>query len=215
VNYVCSEVDRQEGRAMMADRWSDRGIRGLGEGVGSPLSVSLPSLFLHDLCLTTPKPSSFTFLLSYSKDRIGLVAPAGSVSTWSRGLPGSSHLLERWVSSTIERTFFISLSHSWASPQEFMTHLRLSPRPETHLKTEVHSGPCLSMWPIVWCQPPEAPSPAEADSSLPLHPNPFSILHNVHFSRQFPSCLFQELQQSLLVGPTYFFDVLGMFSNYH
>ena len=89
-------------------------------------------------------------------------------------------------------------------------------RPETRLKTEVHSGPCLSMWPIVWRQPPEAPFPAEADSSLaPLHPNPFSILHNVHFPRELPSCLFQELQQSLLVWPTYFFDVLGMFSNYH
>ena len=79
--FCISELGRQEGRAMMADRCSDRGIRGLGQGVGSPLTASLPSLFLHDLCLTTPKPSSFTFLLSYSKDRIGLVVPAGSVST--------------------------------------------------------------------------------------------------------------------------------------
>ena len=80
---------------MMADRWSDKGIRCLGEGMGSPFGASLPALLLHDLCLTAPKPSSFTFLFSYSKDRIGLVAPAGRVSTLSRDFPGSSHLLKR------------------------------------------------------------------------------------------------------------------------
>lgn len=79
----------------MADRCSDKEIRRLGEGVGPPLGASLPALLLHDLCLTTPQLSSSAFLLSYSKGRIGLVVPLGSVSTRSRGFPGSSHLPER------------------------------------------------------------------------------------------------------------------------
>lgn len=93
----------------MADRCSDKGIERLGEGVGLPSVLPfLPSSFTTSACHPTAIIS--TFLLSYSKGRIGLVVPLGSVSTWSRGFQSSSHLLERWVSSTKWKDFLLLIT---------------------------------------------------------------------------------------------------------
>ena len=56
----------------------------------------------------------------------------------------------------------------------------LESRPETLLKVEVHSGPCMSLWPMVRCRPPEALSQQMQIPPFPIS-SPFVLAFCIMF----------------------------------
>lgn len=113
-----------------------------------------------------------------------------------------------------KRPFFISLLLSWASWRKSVKYWRPSPRCPAGEQTWDPSEDRHLLWTMyepfrAWDPWPDVSIMRHVPQKMHIAPfsSPFhsAILHNVHFPRQFPSCLFQELQQSLLAWPTCFF----------